>query len=152
MDDREERIPIYSYPSQYQRAFTLISLVLTIVGIGVRVWIEVQWADTDSARETIDAIIVGIPIVWLIGVVTAILSVEVYGMIKDYLNLRRVRAELETTGAERDIAVRRAEAAEAKIETTGAERDTAVAERDDAVRRAEKAEAELERRSRQAKP
>ena len=34
MDERDKRIPIYSYPAQYQRAFALISLGLTIVGIG----------------------------------------------------------------------------------------------------------------------
>ena len=93
MDDRKERIPIYSYPARYQQLFALISLGLT-VGFGIiTVWIEWDWADGDSARETINNILVGLPIGWLLGIIVAIIAVEVSGVIKDYIDLKKARAE-----------------------------------------------------------
>ena len=52
----ERRTPIYSYPANYQRLFTVLSLGLTLMGIVIRLWIELDWVDQDSARETFEGI------------------------------------------------------------------------------------------------
>ncbi len=101
--------------------FALNSLILT-VGFGIaRVWIEWDWADGDSARETINNILMGLPIGWLLGIIVAIIAVEVSGVIKDFIDLKKARAEAKAEAKARAEAEARAAKAEAKLE----ERDAA---------------------------
>ena len=53
------------------------------------------WSDGDSAPETMNNIPMGLPIGWLLGIIVAIIAVEVYGVIKDYIDLKKARAQVK---------------------------------------------------------
>ncbi len=54
---------------------------------------ELAWADGESARATFANILMGLPIGWLLGIIVAIIAVEVSGVIKDYIDLKKARAQ-----------------------------------------------------------
>lgn len=78
---------------RHQRKFTFLSLVLAVVFGIARVWIEWDWTDGDSAREAINNILMGLPIGWLLGIIVAIIAVVVSAVIKDYIDLKKARAQ-----------------------------------------------------------
>ena len=121
----EERIPIRPDTSGHS---PLILLVLTVFSWAARVWIEWDWADGDSAPETFANILMGLPIGWLLGIIVAIIAVGVSGVIKDYIDLKKARAEVkdaEDRAKDAEDRAAKAEARAAKAEAKLKEMDAA---------------------------
>ena len=92
MSNRDDRIPIYAYPREWQWLFSACFIVITLAVTGVRAWQEIREETSDTGWETFEAIFGTIPTTGLGAVIISIIVVEVTAMLVDLIrNLRNNR-------------------------------------------------------------
>ena len=128
-DPGEERVPIYSYPAKYRWLFTTCLVIGTLAAWGFRVWVELYRDTSDTWHATLDAILNALPMSSFTGVMVGIITVEVYIVVGELLQMRRKKREAEHE-AELKEARDRADKAEARLKESETENAKLRQERD----------------------